>query len=114
NIQADDSVVAQSAGTESDYINITANTLDASATTKFHVGNITTAATATDIAGGKITIAANNIRVGEINSSGSGVADGGVVEITASGNNASIKLAGDINSQSGDKTTQGKVDVKLL
>src|SRR5690606_17349625 len=53
NINAVGDVVARSEG--SIYRNISANTLAASAAAKFHVGNITTAATATDTVGGKIT-----------------------------------------------------------
>src|SRR5690554_3952411 len=112
NINAIGNVVARSAGTEPVYKNITANTLNASAT-DFHVGNINTAATAADTAGGNITIAANNIRVGAINSSGLGTENGGAVAITASGNDASIELAGDINSEAGAESEQGQGSVNL-
>lgn len=112
NINAVGDVVARSEG--SIYRNISANTLAASTAAKFHVGNITTAAaTATDTVGGKITIAANSIRVGAIDSSGLGTQNGGAVAITGSRNDASIELTGNINSQAGTESEQGQGSVNL-
>ena len=91
---------------------LNANTLIALAT-GFYTGDINTSAELADTAGGTITIAAEDIGIGAMNSSGNGVADGGSISVTASGDNASIALNGDINAQAGDNSTQGNVDITL-
>src|SRR5690606_12750698 len=56
-LHATGAIVAKSAGAEPVFKNINVSSLNGSAKTNFHVGNINTAATAADTAGGSITIA---------------------------------------------------------
>ncbi len=91
---------------------LNANTLIASAR-GFYAGDINTFAEIADAAGGAISISAEDISIGAMNSSGDGVANGGSISLTASGTNASIALNGDINAQAGDGSTQGDIEITL-
>lgn len=109
-INAVSDVRAQSADAE--LRNIRASSLTAVAA-GFYTGDINTQTELADTAGGAITIAAEDISIGAMNSTGTGVAIGGSISVTASGDNASIELNGDINAQSGDNSIQATVDITL-
>lgn len=110
NINAVNDVNAQSMDAELRSLN--ANTLIASAT-GFYAGDINTSAALADTAGGSISITAEDISIGALHSSGNGAANGGSISVTASGDDASIALNGDVNAQAGDDSTQGTVDIAL-
>ena len=109
-VNAVSDVTAQSVDAE--LRSLDASTLIALAT-GFYTGDINTFAELPDTTGGSITVAAEDISIGAMNSSGTGVASGGSISVTASGENASITLNGDINALSGDNSAQGNVDITL-